>query len=311
MRYLPNIIPEKSKVLPDYFKGSNYKRSKKNIFNNIIYWTLGVIFFIGSMIYIYHPLLSFIFAFIGVVLIPSGHDFLEKVLRFRLTTKIKSILSIVLFVSSLPLSRHYANLDKKLEYEEKLANDIAVKKQAILFRKEQQRKDSLFYFINLSNRFVEKNNLEKADQQLEKVMKFASSASDSEQINTLKKDIIYLKTYDLVRVGKFQTAILNLNSLLDSDPENPKLIYNLAICYVKTGRIQEAVEDLAPLVKSGDSKANKLYNKINPPKKRVSYYITRCWDGTSSNATGRGACSHHGGVKNWNEPVYEEYRKYE
>jgi len=25
----------------------------------------------------------------------------------------------------------------------------------------------------------------------------------------------------------------------------------------------------------------------------------RCWDGTNSSATGRGACSHHGGVMYW------------
>jgi hypothetical protein len=25
----------------------------------------------------------------------------------------------------------------------------------------------------------------------------------------------------------------------------------------------------------------------------------KCWDGTNSYATGRGACSHHGGVKYW------------
>ncbi len=25
----------------------------------------------------------------------------------------------------------------------------------------------------------------------------------------------------------------------------------------------------------------------------------KCWDGTRSYATGRGACSHHGGVRNW------------
>jgi len=25
----------------------------------------------------------------------------------------------------------------------------------------------------------------------------------------------------------------------------------------------------------------------------------KCWDGSSSSATGRGACSHHGGVMHW------------
>lgn len=42
-------------------------------------------------------------------------------------------------------------------------------------------------------------------------------------------------------------------------------------------------------------------------QKKVAGYCTLCNDGTYSPscATGRGACSHHGGVQEWNAPEYE------
>lgn len=41
-------------------------------------------------------------------------------------------------------------------------------------------------------------------------------------------------------------------------------------------------------------------------EKEITSYCTLCSDGTYSPscATGRGACSHHGGVAQWNAPVY-------
>lgn len=64
-------------------------------------------------------------------------------------------------------------------------------------------------------------------------------------------------------------------------------------------------------MKMGSTEAEKSYNKFNPLRKKVISYTTRCCDGTSSSSKGRGTCSHHGGVCNWNEPIYEEYRQYE
>jgi len=45
----------------------------------------------------------------------------------------------------------------------------------------------------------------------------------------------------------------------------------------------------------------------------VAGYCTLCNDGTRSPtcATGRGTCSHHGGVRTWNAPIYVDVPKYE
>jgi hypothetical protein len=104
---------------------------------------------------------------------------------------------------------------------------------------------------------------------------------------------------------------LNLiQDLLKDDPTKPKLLYERAVCYIKLRKVQLAVDDLNSAKENGFEKAEKLYEKVNPLRKRVAYYITLCADGSTSSATGRGACSWHGGVAEWNHPVYEEYRKY-
>lgn len=47
--------------------------------------------------------------------------------------------------------------------------------------------------------------------------------------------------------------------------------------------------------------------------KEIVGYCTLCNDGTRSPscATGRGTCSHHGGVAEWNAPIYNDVPHYE
>ncbi|MGB3988753.1 MAG: hypothetical protein WBK67_03640 [Minisyncoccales bacterium] len=53
------------------------------------------------------------------------------------------------------------------------------------------------------------------------------------------------------------------------------------------------------------------YETVTTYNKEVVGYCTLCKDGTYSPtcATGRGACSHHGGVLQWNAPVYKTVPK--
>jgi hypothetical protein len=48
-------------------------------------------------------------------------------------------------------------------------------------------------------------------------------------------------------------------------------------------------------------------------QKQVTGYCTLCNDGTYSPscATGKGACSHHGGVSQWNAPIYSNVPVYD
>lgn len=87
--------------------------------------------------------------------------------------------------------------------------------------------------------------------------------------------------------------------------------FKRALCFAKKKNMRAAVDELRKPMALGNMQADNLYQVVNPLKKRVDYYVTRCCDGSSSNAKGRGACSHHGGVCDWNEPQYATYREYE
>lgn len=311
MKFVPNLIPQKSKVLPEYFKGNIYETSEKSSLRDLLLWLLGIFFFIGALANITHPLLFLVFAILGTILIPPGHNFLEKTLKFKLTNKIRTFTAFALFIGAIPLTSRYIEVDKQDLQKEKI-NEIKIANEIVIEdEKEQQREDSLTYYLTKSNQLGKAHKLKEASIQLNLALSFANTESEKEQIEIEKINIETIKADDLVKAGKYKIALTKIDSLLYSDASNEDLVLNRAICYSKTGKTLEAVNDLKFLIQKGNPEAEKLHEKINPIRKKVAYYVTRCCDGTTSNAKGRGACSHHGGVCNWNEPVYEEYRKYE
>ncbi|MBS1576634.1 MAG: tetratricopeptide repeat protein [Bacteroidetes bacterium] len=311
MRYVPDLIPDKSKVLRDYFKGDIYEPRQPNQPLTVLGWIFGVFFLIGAFVSIKHPALTLVFGLLSFILLPPGHRWIERKFRFRLTTKVKSILGAALFISAMPLTGHYSEIDKQEAYQEKVKTEQEQKEKAAADKKEQERKDSLDFHLQASNKFAKDHNTDEATKQLTYALAFVSTQADKDQISKEQIGISAIKTFDLVKAGKYQTALPELNNLIAQDGNNSNLLYNRAICYSKTGKIQEAVTDCKAAIALGNTDAEKLHDKINPIRKRVAYYVTRCCDGSTSSSKGRGACSRHGGVCDWNEPVYEEYRKYE
>jgi tetratricopeptide (TPR) repeat protein len=311
MRYIPNLIPEKSKVLNDYFKGSMHSTKSSNSFRFFLGWFVGLIFLLFALVSLIHPMLSILSGFIGFMLIPPGHNWIEKKFKFRLTTKIKSIFVSGLFLFSVPLLSHYDTIDKQEAHQLKLKTDQEEKARAEMQKEEQIRNDSLTFYINASSDLANQHKTDEALKKIENAVSFAKLSTDKERVSVEKNKILTIKTLDLVTSKKYKLALPELDELISKEGSNSNLFYNRAICYSKTGKIKEAVEDCKTAIELGNENADKLYNKINPIKKRVAYYVTRCCDGSTSSATGRGACSHHGGVCDWNDPVYEEYRKYE
>jgi len=112
MRYVPNLIPKELKVLPEYFKGTPYTNVKPNIALTLFGYTGAVIFFLFSILCIKHVLLFLLYGCTGFIFLPQGHRFLERSLRFRLTTKIKAVTCSLLFIVTLPVFSHYYVLDQ-------------------------------------------------------------------------------------------------------------------------------------------------------------------------------------------------------
>lgn len=170
--------------------------------------------------------------------------------------------------------------------------------------------------IPLFGYYVTADNLEAHNQELlkkkEKMEQAVARQKAQQRKDSLQKEheILMADASSLFTLGKYADALVKINALL-KDSSNDELLYNRAVCYSKTGKVQEAVYDLKQLLKTDNKKATALYDKVNPVRRKVIGYTTLCWDGTTSGASGRGACSHHGGVKNWNEPIYQEYRQYE
>lgn len=311
MRYVPHLIPEQSKVLPEYFKGNVYMPPKQHAFKEVLLWIIGVCFCLAALFNIMHPFLFLIFGIIGFILLPPGHRFVERKLQFKFILKIKAVTLSTLLLGAMPLISYYTRIDTQIVYKEKTLHEKEVREKVVIERKESQRKDSLAYYIQKSDQLAKDHKMDDAHKQLAYAASFARTETEQAEIDKQKTSLASIKSQELFKSGKYALALSEINDLLQTDPANEALKYNRAICYSKTGKIAEAVSDLRALVQSGYPGAEQAYDKINPTRKRVGYYVTRCRDGTTSNATGRGACSHHGGVKNWNEPVYEEYRKYE
>ncbi len=311
MKYVPNLIPEEFRVLEHYFKGNIYHTKKNNSPKKFLKWIIGLFLLLFALLSIKHPLITLIFGFIGFIILPPGHNWIEKKFHFYLTTKIKYSFVFIILLLSIPLLTHYNSVDKKEAHLLQLKLEKEARERAELERKEKIRNDSLTYFISLSSQYTAKHKTDEALKQLKKASLFSKLPTDTTRIAIEKNKISSIRTLDFVKEGKYKLAIPDLNALISKDGNNPDLLYNRAVCFSKTGKIKEAVEDCLKAMQLGDKKSDKLYNKINPIKKRIAYYVTRCCDGSTSNSSGRGTCSHHGGVCNWSEPVYEEYRKYE
>lgn len=237
---------------------------------------------------------SFFMLLIALILHPRIHFSIEKVLRIRYTWLAKIISFMVLFSCLIVAAEKYDQ--KEALYKAKLETERIEKEQ-----REQQRLDSLNYYYQRSIQQSDRKRYRQAIKEITRSIEFAEEGKDS---LARKRAEWYMKT------KQYALAIADYSILIDHYKVSSEYYYNRARCYLKIKEKQEAVDDLRSAMRYGSKKANKLYEQVNPERKRVAYYVTRCCDGSTSSAKGRGACSHHRGVCSWNDPVYQTYRKY-
>ncbi|WP_162903073.1 tetratricopeptide repeat protein [Taibaiella koreensis] len=311
MKYIPLLIPEHARVLPHYFKPQPTMVTGGGKISKGLQWALGLFFGMLAIMSLIHPLLSLLWLLCGFIAFPPGHRFLERRLRFRLTTAIKAVTLLLLFTGSFPLILHYAEKDKQAAERQQLIDDRVAKEQAVIARQDAQRQDTLASYLQEGRQLGQSRQWEAAKQQLQRALTYARNDEEKNKIRDAASGLQVNRSQELVKAGKYKAALPLLDSALAGRRTDPQLRYNRALCYSKTGRIADAVSDLRALMQDGNKDAEKLHDKINPLRKRIVGYETLCCDGSTSGARGRGACSHHGGVCDWNHPIYEEYRKYE
>ena len=227
-----------------------------------------------------------------------------------------ALIMIVFVFVSMDVHKH-AN-DLKIAKEATLAEqqrqaELAKKaeQERIAKEKEQQRLDSLSFHTNLAQMRIDEKKLMDAIQEYELAWPFM----DSEM-----KGVLSYKMANILFANKLYEKALKYYWYAKNNPAQlDTLQYNKALCLVKTGDLPSAVSALR-MSSERSPRVVALFNKINPvknriiyvdkpvQKKKIAYYTILCGDGSYSYSSSRkGACSRHGGVADWQHPVYENY----
>lgn len=313
MRYVNGLIPDEYKVRRDYFKSYPESSRPFNVKAKIISRFVACLFFLFALAHLMHPPLCLLAIALGTGLLPSVHRWLERRGQFDFTPTIKRTLYAIMLLPVGLMTNYYSKADAKLAHERLLQRQEVKRQAAIAAVKDSLRRDSLHLNLSLLKHQQEKGSISDLEVQsaLDRLDSLAIRPEEKKDIADTKFIIAKNNALKLVKAGKYRSAVDALTSLLVESPNDATLLYNRALCYDKIGAPESAVQDLWSAMKAGSTMAEKYHNRINPVRKRIIGYVTRCCDGTTSSARGRGACSWHGGVCNWNEPEYETYRKYQ
>jgi tetratricopeptide (TPR) repeat protein len=238
---------------------------------------------------------AFFLILIAFPIIPPGQCFIEEKSKYQFSRFIKILYYSLMVIIVYNIAEYYEKFE--ILEKEKIV-EIENKKKA---EEEKIRKDSLdFYFTQSEINF----NSKRIPEAIENISKALLLATDE------KAEILSKRAEYKINGKQIDGALSDYSEILLINKENPEILYARALCYIKLKKTQEAVNDLKIAIKLGSAESDKLHEKINPKKRRIAHYVVRCCDGSSSSHSGRGACSHHGGICNPSEPVYEEYRKY-
>jgi tetratricopeptide (TPR) repeat protein len=309
MRYIPDLIPKDKRVLPEYFKGHRHSKSSDGTLLTFISYSSGILASLLAIGSISHPVFSLIFLLVAMVFFPPTRSWLEESLVVKLTMPVRLIFSTLMITMVLSMQPHYDEVDRREAAIEKARQEKEAVQRAILIQKGQSRKDTLTLLLTQSKTYLNESKYKLASEALDQASHYTNEL-DLSTIAQLRYDLSLKRALANIHTGRYRAALPFLNELITGGVGDGDALYYRGLCYSKLGKIQEAVTDLRAAMEQGHKRAYSLHEQINPIRRRIVAYITRCCDGSSSNATGRGACSHHHGVCDWNDPVYQEYRKY-
>ena len=306
MRFFKDLIPKEHKVLPDYFQVLPSQRGVQPTKTPIWTTLMSILFFILAICFFKRFLIAVVLGLIGLLFTRKGKRWLEKKGSFWLSPKIRIGLGAVLLILLVPLYGYYEHRDADIAHQIEIARQNRLKFTADSLNKETLRKDSLDYYLKK----VKNEGSQNATINLKKAEVFALTEIERKNVKQIKISVSRDIAKSLFLKGRSKAALAIYAALLTENPNDADVLYDRAKYYVRSGNIKAAVADLTASTEYGNQLASKLYNKVNPIRKRIAYYVTRCCDGTTSGSSGRGACSWHGGICNSSEPVYEEYRRY-
>jgi tetratricopeptide (TPR) repeat protein len=310
MKYFDGLFSPEEKVLPNYFKVGVGKKTTKLKLLDMLSYMGAAFFFLSSLAYVVHPSVALLFALIGFSILPYGHRSIEKQLRFKFTTAIKTIFCLILFISTIPLIARYSEEDAMAEAAKLRSLKLEAVAAEVKLKQEENRKLQFNSLLEKAQAASQTKNSD-VSSLLDSLQSAAKSDDEHSEVYELRLVVNSLRAKALIASGNYKAALPLIQELIETSGSTTERLYQRALCYSKTGDVPAAVADLKKCMAEDYKPADRLHERINPLRKRITGYITLCRDGTTSYATGRGACSWHGGVAQWNYPKYETYRKYE
>lgn len=303
--YVPNLLPENSRVEFDF---NEFVSQKKKLSVGLIILHIISFFTLCAALNIFtHFLFGVCFIFLTLLVFPFVNDFVEKRFSVQIRFKIKIIPILIVLILAIVITNYDAQKDevaqRKVENEKMILAQSQEKAKQDSIKTENQRKDSLNKFITLA--FNNEKN-----RSFQNAIKFYHCAIEFERDNNNKDEIHYKIAFLNLFLKKPLEEIKSFNEISNVSKYGDTVFYEVALAYINLSDKKSAVGSLNEAMKIGSERAEKLYNRINPLKKRIVSYVTLCCDGTTTTRKGRGTCSRHGGVCDWNHPVYEEYREY-
>lgn len=198
-------------------------------------------------------------------------------------------------------SNHQEQEKERIEREQAEAERLRIEKEKIRLEL-KVTKDSSQLYLDLGLKDFERKRYKQSIVNLDSALLIFPENYEAQ----FKKGIA------LKERRKYQDAIDVLDDLSRKTSQYKSEIHLIkGQCFLKLKKKENAIVQVYESAELGNEEAQKLYDKINPIIKEITGYITRCCDGSTSYSSGRGACSHHGGVCKRNEPIYRERRKYQ
>lgn len=155
--------------------------------------------------------------------------------------------------------------------------------------------------INFSNSYITAYN------ELIKLRDTIASINILKSLTDSLKTPIALNTIGVYHSNKNEArkAIKYYKKAIELDSTNGLYYNNLGVSYEKLKNKRLAIKNYKLGIQFENNDACQNLRNITAVTKYKK--ISRCWDGSSTLATGKGACSHHGGVKNYEYEPYKEY----
>lgn len=273
----------------------------REILVRVLSYVGAALLFILGLGCLVHPVLTVLSGAAGLLLMPPTRKWLETRLPFRLSNEARKWAIGVLTLAFLGGIGHYAD-------KEKPALAAAHKVNPSQTPDPGNKIDSFQIFLTQAEN--PKIKIDSSYTLLGKATALAGSDEQRAQCTTTREKVLERQASEYMHTKSYGKALPIYTLLLEKRPDDTLLLFDRALCYSKEGQPEAAVSDLKAAMDKGSVRADSLHDKVNPLRKRFVGYETLCCDGSTSSARGRGACSHHGGVCDWNNPVYIEERRY-